>query len=284
VTIRTKSREGEETCGEYLSEIELRTLLGHVGQKAELARQNGTKRAIVDELMILLLVKGGLRASELCALNIGDIYMNHGDGVISIRDAKGEVLRSVVIDGTMLSRVERFVRLYRKGARSESPLLVSERGKRLVYMSVYSKVKNIGKKAGIGRLHPHMLRRTYMVRLYEAERDLRLVQEQAGHASRKTTAMYVGTRPSGGRVIEGKDGASTSGGTPSGGGSGKTTAFRRQGERELRAAGGGGGRAEFVVCEACERSIRGDSGTTIDSGQVLCKECLEEIRMKHSAG
>ena len=58
--------------GEFLSETQLKKLLRYVTEKANLARQNGTKRPIVDELIILLLVETGLSASELCNLNIAD--------------------------------------------------------------------------------------------------------------------------------------------------------------------------------------------------------------------
>ena len=38
-----------------------------------------------------------------------------------------------------------------------------------------------------------MLRHTYLVRLYNVEHDLRFVQDQAGHASPTTTAIYAKT-------------------------------------------------------------------------------------------
>jgi integrase len=69
---------------------------------------------------------------------------------------------------------------------SESSLLGSERGDRIIYRSIYAKIKRIGEQAGIGKLHPHMLRHTYLTRLYNIEKDLRFVQDQAGHASPPT--------------------------------------------------------------------------------------------------
>lgn len=38
-----------------------------------------------------------------------------------------------------------------------------------------------------------MLRHTYLTRLYNIEKDLRFVQDQAGHASPTTTAIYAKT-------------------------------------------------------------------------------------------
>jgi len=100
---------------------------------------------------------------------------------------------TVDISEKIKKRLERFIKLYRKGAKAKSPLLVSERGGRIIYRSVYAKVKRIGEQAGIGKLHPHMLRHTYLTRLYNVEKDLRFVQDQAGHASPTTTAIYAKT-------------------------------------------------------------------------------------------
>jgi len=90
-----------------------------------------------------------------------------------------------------VKRLERFVRLYRKGAKPKESLLASSKGKRMIYRTIYEKMKKLGKKSGIGKLHPHMLRHTYLTRLYNVEHDLRFVQDQAGHASPTTTAIYV---------------------------------------------------------------------------------------------
>ena len=153
----------------------------------------GATRAIIDELIFELLVNSGLRASELCDLNIGDLPVEHGKDCIWVRDGKGKVSRVVDIFEKLRQRVERFVKLYRKGAKGNAPLLVSERGSRIEYRSVYSKIQHIGEQAGIGKLHPHMLRHTYLTRLYNVEKDLRFVQDQAGHASPTTTAIYAKT-------------------------------------------------------------------------------------------
>ena len=63
----------------------------------------------------------------------------------------------------------------------------------MIYRTIYEKMKKLGSKSGIGKLHPHMLRHTYLSRLYNVEHDLRFVQDQAGHASPSTTAIYVKT-------------------------------------------------------------------------------------------
>jgi len=177
----------------YLSESQLRRLRQYCKDMADLARQRGSMRAVIDELVIELLVNTGLRASELCNLNIGDLPMIHGKETVWVRDGKGSVTRTVDIPETVKKRLERFVKLYRKDAEAEEPLLVSAKGKRMIYRSIYEKIKKLGRQSGIGKLHPHMLRHTYGTRLYNVEQDLRFVQDQLGHASPTTTAIYAKT-------------------------------------------------------------------------------------------
>jgi integrase len=104
-----------------------------------------------------------------------------------------EFLRQSIVDSKWLVLNAPIVAGFKRPLTPKEPLLMSERGKRFIYMSLYSKIKKIGKKAGIGKLHPHMLRHTYLVRLYNVEHDLRFVQDQAGHASPTTTAVYAKT-------------------------------------------------------------------------------------------
>ncbi|HSV98693.1 MAG TPA: site-specific integrase [Sedimentisphaerales bacterium] len=202
---RTKHRGGLQP-DKYLSEAQLKRLRQYVKDMADLARQRGSTRAIIDELVIELLVNTGLRASELCNLNIGDLPMSHGKETVWVRNGKGSVARTVDIPEGVQKRLERFVRLYRQEAGPDAPLLVSTQGKRMIYRSIYEKIRKLGRQAGIGPLHPHMLRHTYGTRLYNVEQDLRFVQDQLGHASPTTTAIYAKTNaPARRRQLEALD-------------------------------------------------------------------------------
>ena len=192
-----KKRKAKQRGGlapdKYLTDAQLTKLRRHVKDMADLARQRGSTRAIIDELIVELLCNTGLRAAELVALDIEDLPVAHGKESIWIRNGKGKVMRTVDIPESLKKRLERFVRLYRKGARKTSPLQASANGKRMIYRSIYEKCRKLGKQSGIGKLHPHMLRHTYLSRLYNVEKDLRFVQDQAGHASPTTTAIYAKT-------------------------------------------------------------------------------------------
>lgn len=57
-------------------------------------------------------------------------------------------------------------------------------------------VKRLAKKAGIEKdVHPHMLRHTALTNLYDKTRDLRLVQDVAGHTTSRMTERYTHVHP-----------------------------------------------------------------------------------------
>jgi hypothetical protein len=147
-------------------------------------------------------------------------------------------------------------------------------------MSVYSKVKRIGEKAKIGNLHPHMLRCTYLVRLFDDKKDLRFVQEQAGHANRKTTTLYAKMTIDSEQQVEAISNADSSAVKSDGDSddsrvSGKYSLSEKISHRET---GYIDGSRKILTCEACGKSIPAGAGTRIDSGQILCNDCLKELR------
>ena len=169
----------------FLSDKEVRKLLSYVKSQADSARRRGTYRAIIDEIIVLMLVKEGLRSSELCKLQIKDLPIVNSENYIWIRD-KNKVVRKIPISKELVELLIRFVTLYRQKAHQKDPLLQNERGNPLIYMSLYSKLKRIGEQAGIGQLSPVILRHTYVKHLYDTEQDLRYVQEQAGYVNCRT--------------------------------------------------------------------------------------------------
>jgi len=129
-------------------------------------------------------------------LQIGDLPIGGDKNLIYVRTGKGKTKRTVEIGSKFTKKLRQFVRKYRKSTGVSDYLFISERNteyKAYCYFSVYSKVKRIGRDAGIKTLTPHVLRHTYLTRLYNVERDLRFVQDQAGHCSPITTAIYAKT-------------------------------------------------------------------------------------------
>lgn len=189
----TRTARGGLSPDKYLTEPQQRRLLLYVKAHADIARYRNTSRAIIDEMIVMLFLNTGLRATELCELKLRDLPSAHGKKMIFIRAGKGRLIRTVEISDRFCKKLDGFLYLYRKNAKPTDYLFMNERGAPLQYVSVYSKVTRIGDRAGVGHVYPHVLRHTYLTRLYNVAHDLRFVQDQAGHGSPVTTAIYAWT-------------------------------------------------------------------------------------------
>ena len=73
---------------------------------------------------------------------------------------------------------------------------VSRPGRAVNPRQVRAELVRLAARARLGRhVHPHLLRHTALTSLYDRTRDLRLVQEVAGHASSATTERYTHVHP-----------------------------------------------------------------------------------------
>jgi site-specific recombinase XerD len=77
-----------------------------------------------------------------------------------------------------------------KGERCEGPILVRRDGQRLDRRTAHRWVQGIGRRAGLGAVHPHMLRAGFIMAALDAGVPLRDVQLAARHADPRTTTVY----------------------------------------------------------------------------------------------
>ena len=201
MTKRNKQRGGLRP-DKWLSTEEEKRLRDYVDKHAA----GGSVRAAVNRMIILILLDAGLRASELAMLRIADTPAGHGKDAIWVDDGKGHVDRSVDIPSELSREIKRFVRLYRRGAKSGSALIESEAGYRrlkdrcrcverscrLTYNALYYRVRRIGEAAGV-KLHPHKCRHTFAMKMYNVDEDPFFTQDQLGHKSVETTRVYART-------------------------------------------------------------------------------------------
>lgn len=74
---------------------------------------------------------------------------------------------------------------------SQERLLLSRTGRPLERVAVWQLVKKNAALAGLGHVHPHMLRHSFATHLLTGGADLRVVQELLGHADIGTTQIYT---------------------------------------------------------------------------------------------
>jgi integrase/recombinase XerD len=82
----------------------------------------------------------------------------------------------------------------RRGARvalDDGPMLLSRSGLALERVAVWQLVKKAAARAGLAKVHPHVLRHSFATHLLAGGADLRVVQELLGHADIATTQIYT---------------------------------------------------------------------------------------------
>ena len=173
---------------DFLIKNQILQIRQYLNQQAD-KPQTRLNRMIID-----LLLNTGLRAAEVCSLQIKDLPGYHGHLTIFICRGKGGKPRSVDISAALSKRLVMYIEIQRQHSKPNDFLFVNERnGRQLSYRSLYSKLKIIGQHAGLPWLHPHLLRHTYAMALYALRNDLRGVQVQLGHNSPTTTSIYANT-------------------------------------------------------------------------------------------
>ena len=145
----------------------------------------GTPLECRDVAVLELLYAAGLRVSELCGLDRGDIDLR-GRTVTVL--GKGGKQRRVPIHDTAAAALRAWLHDGRDAM--EGPpeaAFVNQRGARLGPRDV----RRILDRRAAAPTHPHALRHTYATHLLDGGADLRVVQELLGHSSLATTQVYT---------------------------------------------------------------------------------------------
>ncbi len=138
-----------------------------------------------DRALFHLMYASGLRVSEVCQLNLGDV----SDDFVRVK-GKGGKERIVPVAAAAVKELDHFLTHFR--TEGEGPIFVTARGTRMSRIGVWERVKFYAKKVGIVKsISPHTLRHSFATHLLENGADLRIIQELLGHANIATTDRYT---------------------------------------------------------------------------------------------
>jgi integrase/recombinase XerD len=128
----------------------------------------------------------GLRIFEATSANIADLGEEHGHRVLRAC-GKGTKVVLIPLPPVVGRAIDGAI-----GGRSDGPILLNTRGTRRDGHAGTSRLRYLARIGGvrIGRIHPHMLRHTFVTTVLDAGVDLRDVQIAARHADPRTTMTY----------------------------------------------------------------------------------------------
>jgi integrase len=136
--------------------------------------------------LIAMLGLLGLRIFEACGANIADLGEEHGHRVLKVR-AKGGKTVLVPLPPAVARAIE-----HATDGRDKGPILRNTAGRRMDRHAATRRLLHLSETAGIRmpRMHPHMLRHTFVTTMLDAGVSLRDVQIAARHVDPKTTMRY----------------------------------------------------------------------------------------------
>jgi integrase/recombinase XerD len=144
-------------------------------------------RHLKHRLILATLYTTGLRASELCRLQGTDIDSERM--VVLVRQGKGKRDRQVPLLPDLLPQLRRYWKLYGLQSWLFPGRRVSEP---LTRHGVHHICDQAGHAAQLKKaMYPPLLRHTYATHLLEAGMDLRSIQLLLGHASLRSTSIYL---------------------------------------------------------------------------------------------
>lgn len=151
-------------------------------------------KVIKDKMLrtiVYFLSMSGLRASELCNLNLDDIDWKNQ--MIIVR-GKGNKIRYVplpakVLSGKNVPSLQNYIKYHRLN--TDKKALFTTPSGRLTPARLRAMIKAAARNAGLPWLHTHSLRHYYATNLLRAGVNIRVVQELLGHTDIKTTGIYL---------------------------------------------------------------------------------------------
>ena len=151
----------------------------------EILRDNCTN--IRDLAMIELLYSTGMRVGELVRLNIDDVLFNERECIVL---GKGDSERTVYFD----AKTKIHLLKYLKSRSDNSPALFvsfKKPNNRLKINGIERRIRELGHKANIKKVHPHKFRRTMATNAIDKGMPIEQVQRLLGHVQIDTTMQYA---------------------------------------------------------------------------------------------
>jgi len=178
----------EKRLPQFLTETQMKLLLNGPQRLLENEALDAFT-AWRDRLVMELLYGGGLRVSELVALDYGQIDFTSGVARVL---GKGKKERLCPLGRVAMAVLEKWKREFAVNTGHDAPVLVNTKHERLPVRQVQLLLKRYLALADLPlELTPHKLRHSYATHLLNAGADLRLVQELLGHLSLSTTQVYT---------------------------------------------------------------------------------------------
>jgi len=135
----------------------------------------------------------GLRVEEMVNLKVSDLHLKEEHSSLTVKKGKGDRPRTVYLPETFKKECLFYLNWKEKALPKSDYLFTNSKGQQLTKRALQKSFKRCLRLAGLEtRYSIHCLRHTYGSFLYKSSNhNLRMVQEQLGHSSIRTTQVYA---------------------------------------------------------------------------------------------
>jgi integrase len=138
-------------------------------------------------VIVVVLWRTGLRASELCALELADYDAQRAR--LTVRHGKGDKYRVVGVPDDARLALDDWL-LVSRGTPA-GPLFPSERGGHLTYAGLSQMLGRLKERSGAGDVHAHRFRHTFAIGFLRAGGDIYTLSRLLGHSTLAMTSKYL---------------------------------------------------------------------------------------------
>jgi integrase/recombinase XerD len=146
-----------------------------------------------DATILLLSLYTGLRAKEIAALRVGDVYDDTGavrsQFTLTAAQTKGARTRTVFVNKPLAQQLSTY-RAWRN-TNDAAALFPSQKSGHFSANTMCQLFLNIYKQCGLSNASSHSGRRTFITRLANKGVGVRVLAALAGHSSIQTTQRYI---------------------------------------------------------------------------------------------
>lgn len=147
---------------------------------------------IRDRALFELMYSGGLRVSEICDLNIDDVFID--EKLVKVT-GKGDKQRLVPMGARAIQNINDYLEKGRPQlvkSIKQSAMFLNFRGERITRKGIWKNLKQNMQLLGIRKeVTVHTLRHSFATHLVQNGADIRYVQSFLGHKSINTTEIYA---------------------------------------------------------------------------------------------
>lgn len=171
-------------------------LLTDTERKRLAAVIDSKRHAVRNHTAVALSFYAGLRACEIAALRVGDVFDEAGavrDTIyLSAAQTKGNEGNTVLVNKRLASALKRYASAYPKRIKQpNAPVMFSAKGAGFTAQTVVNLFQHLYRAAAIAGASSHSGRRQFVTELADKGVNARVVQALARHKHLNTTMRYI---------------------------------------------------------------------------------------------